>query len=259
MNTNYRLQLRSHKEVFTDRESAMEYIGMYFMPDNLVGEPTIYFYGNKNKPNVILAIGGVGDRTYTTIDIADTNERLDNVDKGQVENTAELAKAVATLRGVIEASGLTFDANKKENQVTYEPDVKDELIGDAENLAEAISILSKYAQENFHSSNLIPETTKSIEMLYVPVDEGMQLKAAIRISKHGESDTTENNDNIIGLKEDGLYATVNVDYDEVKHELQFVTSGMKNGKFMDDANRKVISLGEHTQYTPDNEKHNVSL
>lgn len=259
MNTNYRLQLRSHKEVFTDRESAMEYIGMYFMPDNLVGEPTVYFYGNKNKPNVILAIGGVGDRTYTTIDIAETNERLDNVDKGQVENTAELAKAVATLKGVIEASGLTFDANKKENQVTYEPDVKDELIGDAENLAEAISILSKYAQENFHSSNLIPETTKSIEMLYVPVDEGMQLKAAIRISKHGESDTTENNDNIIGLKEDGLYATVNVDYDEVKHELQFVTSGMKNGKFMDDANRKVISLGEHTQYAPDNEKHNVSL
>ena len=259
MNTNYRLQLRSHKEVFTDRESAMEYIGMYFMPDNLVGEPTVYFYGNKNKPNVILAIGGVGDRTYATIDIAETNERLDNLDKGQVENTAELAKAVATLKGVIEASGLTFDANKKENQVTYEPDVKDELIGDAENLAEAISILSKYAQENFHSSNLIPETTKSIEMLYVPVDEGMQLKAAIRISKHGESDTTENNDNIIGLKEDGLYATVNVDYDEVKHELQFVTSGMKNGKFMDDANRKVISLGEHTQYAPDNEKHNVSL
>lgn len=258
MNTEYRLQLRSHKDVFSDRQSAMNYINRYFMPDNLVGEPTVFFYGDSENPNVILAIGK-GDRIYSTIDIGETNERLDNIDQSQVDNTDGLEKAVATIKGIINAAGLTFDENKKENQVSYDPDVKDELIGDSQNLAEAISVLSKYVQENVKENHLVPANSKSIDLIYEPVENGMGLKAAIKISQHGESDETADNNNIIGLKSDGIYATVNVEYDEDKHELSFVTSGMKNGKFMDDANRKTINFGEHTQYTPDNNGYNVNL
>ena len=258
MNTEYRLQIRSHKEVFSDRQSAMKYIDKKFMPTNLVGEPTVYFYGDEEYPNVILAIGA-GDERYSTIDIGQVNERVDDINAIQENNTDKINKAIATLKGVIASSGLTFDSNKKENQVTYEPDVKDELIGDTKTIAEAISVISKFVQDNFKSNNLIPVSSKSIDLIYEPVANGMQLKAAVKISTHGDSDETQDNDNIIGLKPDGIYATVNVDYDNDKHELTFVTSGVKNGKFMDDANKKVISLGEHTQYTPDNDGHNVKM
>lgn len=258
MATKYRLQLRSHKEVFADREAAKTYINKYFMPDNIMAEPTVYFYGSQDSPNVILAIG-LGDRKYSIIDIGETNEKLQSLDGSETSNTSKLEEAIATIHGIIESSGLTFDTNKKENQVTYEPDPKDELIGDSETIADAISVISKFVQENFKNTNLIPEDSKSINIVYKPNSDGMQLKAHVKISEYGSSDDVTDNNNIVGIKSDGIYAASNVEYDEEKSELTFVTSGMKNGKFMDDANRKVIKLGKHTQYEPDNDGNSVNI
>lgn len=258
MNTEFRLQLRSHKEVFADRETAKTYINKYFMPDNIMAEPTVYFYGSQDSPNVILVIG-LGDRKYSIIDIGETNEKLQSLDGSETSNTAKLEEAIATIHGIIESSGLTFDTNKKENQVTYEPDPKDELIGDSETIADAISVISKFVRENFKNTNLIPEDSKSVNIVYKPTTDGMQLKAHVKVSEYGSTDEVTDNDNIIGIKSDGIYAASNIEYDEEKSELTFVTSGMKNGKFMDDANRKVINLGKHTQYVPDNNGNNVNL
>ena len=260
MNTKYRLQVCSHPEVFQTRDAAMSYINRYFMPDNLIGEPTFYFYGDNENPNLIVAVG-LGDRKYTTVDLGLTNEHVDEITETLGSDNEKLEKAIATIKGVISSTGLEFDTNKVEDQVSYKPDVKDELIGEAKRLAEAIDVLSKYVQEKVKSTNLLPEDSKSIDLIYEPSADGndMSLKAAIKISKHGDDDENDDNDNIIGLKSDGIYATVNVKYDDEKNELSFVTSGVKNGKFMDDANKKVINLGKHTQYTPDNNGYNVEL
>lgn len=258
MSTEYRLQLRSHKEVFANREDALTYIEKYFMPSNLVGEPTVYYYGEASQPNVILAIGS-GDRTYATIDIGETNERLDEISKGEDDNVNQLTQAVATIKGIIASTGLVLDENKKENQVSYEPDPKDDLIGDSETIADAISVISKYVQENVKSTQLNVLNSKAINLSYQPSENGMTLKATLNISKYGDDDEGTVNDNILGVKSDGLYAAVDLDYDDDKKQLTFVTSGVKNGKFADDAKKKVISIGKHTEYTNDNVGHNVDI
>ena len=257
-NIDWRLQICSHKEIFADRDTAMKYIRREFLPDSLVGEPTLYFYGDSDEPNAILAFG-VGDRRIATIDVGAVSDRVDEIENSETGNSERLDKAIATLKDVINASGLTFDENKIQNQVTYEPDVKDELIGDTTSLGEAIAVISKFAQDSFKSTNLIPVGSKSIAVSYTATDKGMELKPSVKFSTYGDADTLDDNNNIIGLKPDGIYATVNLEYDPEKRELSFVTSGMKDGKFMDDANRKVIKLGEHTQYTPDNNGYNVNL
>lgn len=257
-NINWRLQFCSHKEIFADRDTAMKYIRREFLPDSLVGEPTLYFYGDSDEPNAILAFG-VGDRRIATIDVGAVSDRVDEIETSETENSERLDKAITTLKDVINAAGLTFDENKIQNQVTYEPDVKDELIGDTTSLGEAIAVISKFAQDSFKSTNLIPVGSKSIAVSYTATDKGMELKPSVKFSTYGDADTLDDNNNILGLKPDGIYATVNLEYDPEKCELSFVTSGMKDGKFMDDANRKVIKLGEHTQYTPDNNGYNVNL
>ena len=257
-NIDWRLQICSHKEIFTDRDTAMKYIRREFLPDSLVGEPTLYFYGDSDEPNAILAFG-VGDRRIATIDVGAVSDRVDEIETSETENSERLDKAITTLKDVINAAGLTFDENKIQNQVTYEPDVKDELIGDTTSLGEAIAVISKFAQDSFKSTNLIPVGSKSIAVSYTATDKGMELKPSVKFSTYGDADTLDDNNNILGLKPDGIYATVNLEYDPEKCELSFVTSGMKDGKFMDDANRKVIKLGGHTQYTPDNNGYNVNL
>lgn len=257
-NINWRLQFCSHKEIFADRDTAMKYIRREFLPDSLVGEPTLYFYGDSDEPNAILAFG-VGDRRIATIDVGAVSDKVDEIETSETENSERLDKAITTLKDVINAAGLTFDENKIQNQVTYEPDVKDELIGDTTSLGEAIAVISKFAQDSFKSTNLIPVESKSIAVSYTATDKGMELKPSVKFSTYGDADTLDDNNNILGLKPDGIYATVNLEYDPEKCELSFVTSGMKDGKFMDDANRKVIKLGEHTQYTPDNNGYNVNL
>ena len=257
-NINWRLQFCSHKEIFADRDTAMKYIRREFLPDSLVGEPTLYFYGDSDEPNAILAFG-VGDRRIATIDVGAVSDRVDEIEDSEIGNSERLDKAITTLKDVINAAGLTFDENKIQNQVTYEPDVKDELIGDTTSLGEAIAVISKFAQDSFKSTNLIPVESKSIAVSYTATDKGMELKPSVKFSTYGDADTLDDNNNILGLKPDGIYATVNLEYDPEKCELSFVTSGMKDGKFMDDANRKIIKLGEHTQYTPDNNGYNVNL
>lgn len=254
----YRLQICSHAEVFDTRESAMTYINRYFMPDCLLGEPTLYFYGDEDEPSVIMAFG-LGDRRYATVDIGKTNDQLSALETSVLNDSEELANAVTLVKGLIAAVGLTYDTNKIENQITYDPDTKDAIIGDADTLTEAVSLLSAYVQENFSDNSITVQDSEGIALTYESGDSGKVLSADVKISEHGSSDNTANNDNIIGLKSDGLYATVNLEYDAEKNQLMFVTSGMVDGKFMDDANMKTIDLGAHTEYTADNEDHTIEV
>ena len=87
----------------------------------------------------------------------------------------------------------------------------------------------------------------------------MVLKARIKISTDGDSDELNFNNNIIGIKSDGIYAASNLAYDDVRHQLIFTTSGYKNGRFQDDAIVQKVDLGEHTRLVADNEDRTVKL
>ena len=260
MNNNYRLQVRHHSEMFDSRESAFEYICGTFKYDSLVGEPAIFLYGDKNtkKPNVMLAFGA-GDKKFALIDIANVEEKVEVLENGTALTQQDLEETTNVLMSAIESCGLNYDSNKIANKVSFEPDIKDVVLREAKTITEALAMLSQYTQEHIKDKNLSTKDTKSVTLSYVPLTDGMELSAVVNISVYGDSDEDDFNNNIIGVKDDGLYATSNLEYDPDKHTLTFTSSGMKNGRFQDDAKKKIIELGEHSIYTESNEGHNIEL
>jgi len=257
--SDFRLQLLHHDAVFSTREEAVEYINDNFKYEALVAEPALFYYGNARNPYFILAFG-VGDRKITYIDSGEIEESIAAIEEGDAERDEALALINEKLLGIIESAGLTYDENKKKNQISYDPDARDSIIGDAESIAEAVDLLSKYVQESTIGGEVYVESTKSIEMT-ATTDENKNttISANVLISETGSNDDVDFNNNMIGIKKDGLYAAANLDYDEDTHKLTFTASGMKNGSFKNDATRKVIDLGEHSKYTADNESHNIKI
>ena len=257
--SNFRLQLLHHDAVFSTREEAVDHINDNFKYEALVAEPALFYYGNARNPYFILAFG-VGDRKITYIDSGEIEESIAAIEGGDAERDEALALINEKLLGIIESAGLTYDENKKKNQISYDPDARDSIIGDAESIAEAVDLLSKYVQESTIGGEVYAESTKSIEMT-ATTDENKNttISANVLISETGSNDDADFNNNMIGIKKDGLYAAANLDYDEDTHKLTFTASGMKNGSFKNDATRKVIDLGEHSKYTADNESHNIKI
>ena len=246
-NNNFNLVVLHHEEVFETRELAMQYLEDFYKPNSLDAEPVVVKYGDANKPNVILAFGTSDNapRNFYAIDMTKAIERINEIEENIDGNNEEIQYLREILEGVVAASGLTLDENKIRDKITYEPDSRDEVIGDATTIAEAIDLLSKYAQNGINNSAFSVEDTKSVELDLSDSNNGKVLKANVKVSTDGDSDNLAFNDNIIGVKEDGIYAASNLTYDDVRHELIFTTSGYKNGRFLDDAIVQRVELGEH--------------
>lgn len=255
--SDFNLVVLHHEEVFETRELALAYLTDYYKPYSLEAEPVIVKYGDERNPNVILAFGTTNNAPggFYAIDMAKANEELDYLletvdnDKEELENIADI------LNGVVESTGLTLDENKIEDKVSYDPDPRDNVIGTAVSIAEAIDLLSKYAQSN----EIGVEDTNSVRLIYeINPNGGKTLKAEIKVSTE-DSDEVDFNNNIIGIKNDGIYAASHLAYDDVRHELIFTTSGYKNGNFQDDAIVQKVNLGQHTKLVADNEGNSVKL
>ena len=262
MNNEYRLQLLNHAEIFPTREEAIEYIDDNFKGEALWSEPAIFFYGTEREPKMILAVGASKSATkprVCTIDDAELRELIAAVQEATDENTEEIANAAARILNIVNAVGLTLDENKIKDQISYEPDNRDELISEAESIAQAIAIISTFVQKKFNETALTVVDGKSIDFDYVTTDNGSTLTGEVKISEEGNDDDLEFNNNIVGIKSDGLFASCNIEYDAERNRLIFTTSGIKNGRFVTDANKKIIDFGEHTIYTADNEDHNVQI
>lgn len=257
-NSNYNLQILHHEEVFATRELALQYLSDYYKPHSLEAEPIMVKYGQANKPDVILAFGTTStapggfyaiDMTKATEEIAKIAETIDT-DKDEITTISEL------LNGVIKATGLIVDENKINDKVTYDVDKLDPIIGEAVDIAQAVDLLAKYARNN----DIEVEDSNGIRLIYeVKPDGGKKLKAEIILSTDGESDELGFNNNIIGVKNDGIYAASHLAYDDARHELIFTTSGYKNGRFQDDAIVQRINLGQKAKLIADNENHTVKL
>lgn len=250
---NFRLQFLSHNTVFENREKAIRYINDFFKPEALLSEPAVVYYGDIEEPNMILAVGS-GERKVFIIDFAEVSEKITVLEKNNDTESQNIKDAVKTIEGVIKSCGLLFDSNKVENKVSYEPDNKDILIGDAKNIAESIDIISKFVQKESINKSLTVGETKSIKLTYEDNvnSNGKIIKAYTKISTDGDSDEEGFNNNIVGIKSDGIYASAHLEYNEDKNQLIFRTSGKKNGRFQDDAFKQIVNLGKHSEVIANN-------
>ena len=254
-NTNFNLIVLHHEEVFATRELALSYLTNYYKPHSLDAEPVIVKYGDEQNPNVILAFGTSNNvpGSFFAFDIAEANEQIEELANaiGNFDDMTEI------INGIIKSTGLTLDDNKIHDKISYDPDQRDNLIRDAVNVAEAVDLISKFAQQN----KISVEDSNAISLIFtVNPNGGMNLKAELIISNNGDSvDDVNFNNNIIGVKNDGVYAASHLAYDEPKHELIFTTSGYKNGRFQDDAIVQKVNLGKHTKLVANNDGKSVEL
>ena len=258
---NYNLQILHHEAVFATRELALNYLMDFYKPNSLDAEPILVKYGDTRNPDVILAFGTSSEApgSFYAIDMTKANEEIETLIEQMSGNEEEIENLTARLTEIINATGLDFDDNKITDKITYKPDANDPVINTATTLAQAIDLLSKYAQENFANNELSVEETNSVNLSLTDKPTGGKLlKADVNISE-ADSDNVNFNNNIIGIKSDGLYAASHLAYDDVRHQLIFTTSGVKNGRFQDDAIVEKIDLGEHTKLVADNDGKNVKL
>lgn len=261
-NNKYNLQILHHEEVFGSRDAAMGYLNDFYKPNSLDAEPVIVKYGDTKNPDVILAFGtsNTAPGSFYAIDMTKANEQIDKIQETIDSSANDLTEISEALENIVVSTGLINDENKKANKITYNPDVKDDVIGSAISIAEAVDLLSKYVQKEFNKTELSIEDTDSVKLIYeVNSNGGKVLKANVAVSSNGESNDLNFDNNIIGIKDDGIYAASNLSYDEARHQLIFTTSGYKNGKYQDDAIVQKIDLGKHTKLIVDNEGHNVRL
>lgn len=260
-NGKFNLQILHKSKVFETRDEAIAYLNDWYKPNSLDAEPVVVKYGDEKNPSVILAFGTSDAKpgSFYAIDFASMEERVNKVEE-VIGDDSQLKNAIETLKGVVESVGLTIDANKKEKQVSYEVDTKDEVIGSAKTIVEAIDKLSKYTQEKLGDNELKVLDSNSVQLLYkVDPEGGMTLQAKVIVSKDGDTDRFGFNDNIIGTKPDGIYAAAHLDYDDVRNQLIFSTSGYRNGRFVDDAIVQKVDLGHKTKVLADNEGRNVKI
>lgn len=259
-NKNFSLQLLTHKQLFATREDAITYFEDNFKPYALIGEPAIAFYGEEKSPKAIIAIGTSTDKRIFFIDTNELSEKVISLENLTEQEEKEISNSVALIKDIINACGLTLDENKKSDRVTYDSDSKDEILSDAKSLSEAIDLISKFVQKGFKENELNTENSDTIKLTCTTSENsGKLLKAEVKISNYGENDDIDFNDNIICKKDDGIYATSNLDYDSEKHLLIFTSSGYKDGKYKDDAHKKTINLEEHSSISVENDNHNIAL
>ena len=245
-NKDFRLQFLHGENIFDTREEAQTYIERNFGTNALLAEPAVVLYGDKKNPSVILAIGTAVNGEAFIIDfdgvkdnIGDINEKINQIVDEKSTDKSKLEKAVNVIKQLINQVGLVTNHYDKDGNplFKYQPDANS-IVKDAQTVTEAINQLSEYVQ-GIETIKLID--SNSIHLAYKD-DKNSELKAAVKISTVGNDDNVDFNNNIIGIKSDGLYAAASLDYDEGKNTLVYTTSGIKDGKYQNDAIIKRIPL-----------------
>ena len=194
-----RLQFAHCSKLFATREEAKDFITSKQNIDikriPLYAEPRVLMYGDEKNPSIIIAMGSVGDgitqsndnRTFF-IDLDEINEKLlllKEEEDGAVADIKDLQDALETVKS---ACGLEADGSyKKVNG--------DEIIEDAENLKEALELLSEYVNDYAIKNTLKPKDTNSIIFDLTQEEDGKVLEAKVRVpSDHIIKDKVVEND-----------------------------------------------------------------
>lgn len=223
-----RLQFVHCDELFATSDEAKKYVsGQLDQIDrpSLYGEPMILKYGSAENPNIILAIGSVGDGK--NINIANRTFFIDSAKiesdiKDIQDSVAEKDEVVNDLKGIVEsiinACGLTEDGK-------YNPNTDDAILKNAESLYKADKLLSEYIKSLENKTALNIENTDTLSLNLEKDENGMILKGDVKLPKNKIFDDKVIS-NIIIKDENGIFSNVDVDYND-EGELVFSVNGIE--------------------------------
>lgn len=186
-------------------------------------EPMVLKYGDEANPNILLAIGSVGDGETPSmsnkvffIDIASIEESIKEIEDEL--NNGEIEQLFTKVKEIIKSCGLNEDG-------TYSSIIDDAILKNVSSLKEADKALSDAIQnldikiDNVDKSkdiNVIE--TNTIKPSIEKTEEGITLSNDVKLSPY-ETYGNCNYKNIILSNANGLYANVRVSYNAEDNEL----------------------------------------
>lgn len=244
---NNRLQFLKHDEIFETRELALDYISDMLKSKALYGEPAVVRYGKAQEPNIILAISSVGDGNQKS------GNRVFIIDTAKIqEDIAAIQTQIGNDNDDVETLKLAVERIKSscglDEYGNYIKDIDDDLLKKSNSLNDSIKILSYALQELDKITTLTVKDTNTINLVSSQDSEnGTVLKGHVKVSTYGELDP-DFNDNIIVKMNDGLFASVDLTYDDTTGVLKFSASGKKpDGSIGVKIIEKEYKIGLHTK------------
>jgi len=159
-----RLQFVHHDECFQTREEAIAYIenGQTLDRPTLYAEPMVLKYGDSANPNIILAIGSVGNGVAST---ANRTFYIDSADiEGSIQELAERVdadeQAIDAISGMV--SNVMASCGLKEDG-TLSP-FENVIIDDSGSLAEAVETLADYVKGMEERLTITVEDTNTVDL-----------------------------------------------------------------------------------------------
>lgn len=224
-----RLQFVHCDTCFENSAKAREYVnGNLITRDRpaLYAEPMILKYGDPKNPNILLAIGSVGDGKTSSVE-----NKVFFIDCAQldIDNNFQF----------VDTNTIAFDVNKTETSTTVESNVLLQPIKVIESVEYNNIILNEnnglfaFVDTKVVDDQIVVNINGQINnyALPDPVVSGAYDKEKLILTlytKKNKSFTidfndvvyiSDNNNNIIKKREDGLYATVEIDYDKATDTL----------------------------------------
>lgn len=194
----------------------------------LFAEPMVLKYGDEKNPNILLAIGSVGNGKTPTkdnkvffIDFASIESSIDEIKEQIGDGNIDLGEVKEHISQIIESCGFNADGE-------YVPNQEDAHINTATSLNEADKLLSKALDDNYKElmeqisklDNFSVSDSNTIAHKLVKGESGSTLTSNVKLSELRTVGNV-NFDNILIEQADGIYANVRLDYDGVENKLIF--------------------------------------
>lgn len=219
-----RLQFVHCDTLFATREDAKAYVGGQLIEIDrpaLYAEPMVLKYGDEKNPNILLAIGSVGDGETKT-----TNNKVFYIDLAHVdESIEEILDVIETMGGDI-AAMQAYVANVI-NSCGFDKDGKyvaseNEVIKSATSLMEADNLLA----ERIIKNTVNVKDSSSVDMSIDATEEGLVVSADVTLAP---SKTVDNIvlPNILLSEENGIFAYVDVKFNKETDILTLNVNGKK--------------------------------
>lgn len=227
-----RLQFVHCDTCFENSEKAREYVtgGNLITRDRpaLYAEPMVLKYGDPKNPNILLAIGSVGDGKTNSVD-----NKVFFIDCAQLDINNNF--------NFIDTNTISFQVKKNESGTTIESDIllqPNKIVDKIEYdniLLNENNGLFAYVNTEIIEDKIIVNVNGNIKSYDLPdtVVRGEYNKDTLQLTLFTKKDKhiiidfndvvhiSDNDNNIIIKREDGLYASISVDYDKLTDTLTF--------------------------------------
>lgn len=226
-----KLQFIHCDTLFGTREEAKAYVNgdlVQISRPALYAEPMVLKYGDAENPNILLAIGSVGDGTTPSlknkvffIDFADLEESVAEIKSAVDSEKTDITDIKETIVNILASCG--FD-----EYGSYKANSSDEVISEAKSLNEADVLLSKAIKDNYDDlldkinaiEHLNVKDSRTISHKLTSDGKEITLQSGVNLSKNmvvGDKLV----ENIIVKQDDGLFVNVRMAYDESENKLSF--------------------------------------